>query len=204
MHVIRQAYEEDIPGIVSVHMSSFSHFFLTCLGPKFLELLYGEILKQEGSVALVAVTPDDTVIGFTVGVCNQTKFYKHLAVRRWFAFAAASSREALAHPMIILRLIQAFTYVGKSRAAACPALLMSLAVAPQGKGHGIGSALVDAFICEMAKKGVDRVCLTTDRDNNDGTNCFYQKLGFSRVREYQTPQGRWMNEYVILTKRERP
>ncbi|MGE5314218.1 MAG: GNAT family N-acetyltransferase [Acidobacteriota bacterium] len=203
MHTIRSASEEDIPGIVSVHLASFQKFFLSCLGPRFLSLLYHEIMKQEGSLSLAAADEEGKVVGFAVGVANQASLYRRLAVHRWFAFAMAGSRAALAHPMIIPRLFQAFAYVGKSRAAACPALLMSIAVAPEGKGRGIGSDLVARFLDEMAERGVDKVSLTTDRDDNEATNGFYRKLGFSMVREYQTPQGRWMNEYVIQTKGER-
>lgn len=39
--------------------------------------------------------------------------------------------------------------------------------------------------------------LTTDRDNNEATNSFYQKLGFVCERTFMTPEGRAMNEYVI-------
>ncbi|HLP15496.1 MAG TPA: GNAT family N-acetyltransferase, partial [Bacteroidota bacterium] len=199
-HVIRRADESDIAGIVSVHRASFQQFFLTYLGDSFLGLLYREILKEEGSVALVAVTPDDAVVGFIVGVSDQTHLYRRLALRRWAAFAAASLRVALMHPGIIPRLFHAFAYVGKSRAAACPALLMSIAVDANGSGRGIGHELVTGFLCHMSAMGIDRVCLTTDRDQNERTNTFYRLLGFEKVREYQTPQKRWMNEYVIQTK----
>jgi colanic acid biosynthesis glycosyl transferase WcaI len=200
-HTIHRACEEDIAGIVDVHISSFDHFFLTFLGPRFLKLLYREIINEKGSVAFVAVSPENHVIAFAVGVNNQVSLYRRLAMHRWLAFALASLGTALLHPRIIPRLFEAFAYIGKSRAAACPALLMSIAVGPEGKGKGIGRELVERFIGAMAEEGIDRVCLTTDRDNNERANEFYIKTGFTKVREFQTRQGRWMNEYVIQTTR---
>ena len=77
------------------------------------------------------------------------------------------------------------------------ATLMSIAVLPEAQGHGAGKALVCAFLEEAARRGSKHVNLTTDRDSNDSTNRFYQKLGFRLHRTYTTPEGRAMNEYRI-------
>jgi ribosomal protein S18 acetylase RimI-like enzyme len=199
--LLRQATGEDVPGIVDVHLSSFQHFFLTFLGRRFLELMYREILKEPGNVSLVAVSPGNMVIGFVVGVCNQVGLYRRLAVQRWFGFAAAASRAAIHHPSIIPRLFRALRYPAIASRAMCPALLMSLAVSPHGKGKGVGRSLVENFLMAMAQKGVPEICLDTDRDNNQATNEFYRKLGFAISREFQTPEGRRMYEYSIPTKR---
>jgi ribosomal protein S18 acetylase RimI-like enzyme len=75
--------------------------------------------------------------------------------------------------------------------------LMSIAVLPETQGKGIGQALVRAFLDEAARRGLCQVDLTTDRDHNEATNCFYQNLGFTCERTFTTPEGRAMNEYVI-------
>ena len=53
------------------------------------------------------------------------------------------------------------------------------------------------FLEEARSRGCRRVFLTTDRDRNEAVNAFYQKLGFRVEREFQTPEGRAMNEYWI-------
>ena len=73
---------------------------------------------------------------------------------------------------------------------------MSIAVAPEFQGHGIGKQLVETFCQELAARGEPAVCLTTDRDHNEATNQFYQRLGFELARTFITPEGRAMNEYV--------
>jgi ribosomal protein S18 acetylase RimI-like enzyme len=74
---------------------------------------------------------------------------------------------------------------------------MSLAVAPDAAGHGIGQLLVKHFLTVMKQRNVTTVSLTTDKDANERVNRFYQGLGFQIARAYTTREGRCMNEYVI-------
>jgi ribosomal protein S18 acetylase RimI-like enzyme len=113
------------------------------------------------------------------------------------AFARASLGAAIRRPSILPRLFRALTYSRTSEEAVAQAILMSIAVAPDAAGTGIGQRLVKAFLNEMRGKGIGSVSLTTDRDNNQRTNGFYQKLGFELAHTYITPEGRAMNEYVI-------
>jgi ribosomal protein S18 acetylase RimI-like enzyme len=61
----------------------------------------------------------------------------------------------------------------------------------------VGQALVGAFLEEAKQHGLKHVNLTTDRDNNDLVNHFYQEFGFRCYRSFITPEGRAMIEYVI-------
>jgi ribosomal protein S18 acetylase RimI-like enzyme len=204
MNLIRPMLDRDVSEMVSVHLVSFPNFFLTFMGPRFLDLLYREIYREPGNVCLIAEAADGGLIGFVVGVRDQVGLYKRLASRRWFAFAIASAGTVVRHPSVLPRLLRALTYSDKASTAACPALLMSIAVSPRAMGTGVGQALVNEFLHHMAQHGVDNICLTTDRDNNEATNRFYRKCGFAMVREFMTPEGRAMNEYTIQTKRDQP
>jgi GNAT superfamily N-acetyltransferase len=198
---IRKAILEDVAGIVNVHLVSFHNFFLTFLGKRFLALLYREILAEPESIALVAVTEDGAIQGFAVGVRDQTNLYARLATRRCLLFAATSVHAVLKRPQILPRLFRAFKYVANSKKAACPALLMSIAVVPAYEHNHVGHELLERYIYESIRLGVDEVCLTTDRDKNERGNSFYQHHGFKVVRVLRTPEGRWLNEYVIKTRR---
>lgn len=180
-------------------MASFPGFFLSFLGSRFLGLLYHEILQEDGRVCIVAEDDRKQVVGFAVGVENQVGLYKRLAKKRWWAFAWAALPTAMAHPRVIPRLARALLYRQRAEKIASRALLMSIAVSPERQGGGVGRVLMSSFLGEMSEKQVERVSLTTDRDHNEATNNFYQRLGFSLNREYCTPEGRWMNEYVIET-----
>ena len=59
----------------------------------------------------------------------------------------------------------------------------------------IGKALVLKFEDEVSRKGVRFVYLTTDRENNEKVNNFYQELGWSIESEFLTKEGRTMRRY---------
>lgn len=193
---ISQMETQHVDEVVSIHLRSFPGFFLTFLGPRFLHLLYSEIIAMSDSVALVALK-DEQVVGFVAGVTHQSSFYGQLVRRRLFAFARSSLGAVIHRPSIIPRLFRALSYSRSSQEAVAQASLMSIAVSPDAAGKGIGQQLVRAFLNEMQANGINSVSLTTDRDNNERTNSFYQKLGFKLAREYVTQEGRAMNEYLI-------
>jgi len=75
--------------------------------------------------------------------------------------------------------------------------LFSIGVSPELQGTGAGKKLVQAFLEDARERGCKKVFLTTDRDDNDVVNAFYQRIGFAVERQYITPEGRRMNEYWI-------
>jgi ribosomal protein S18 acetylase RimI-like enzyme len=194
-----------VPAVVDVHLASFPQFFLSMLGPRCLALLYGEILREHGCAAFVALDAQADVVGFVAGVGRQDRFFLRLAKRRWLGFGVASAGAALRRPWIIPRLLRALTHHRVAARATAPALLMSLAVRPELAGKGIGRQLVRRFLAAMKSQQVAAVSLTTDRYNNEAVNRFYQNLNFRLARQYVTSDGRAMNEYVIdLTSNEWP
>ena len=198
---IRDAHPGDIKEIVNVHLASFPNFFLSFLGRRFLQILYREIMREPGNVSLVATAKDERVVGLAFGIADQSALYSRLAAKKWIAFALASARAVVKQPMIVPRLWRALRYARGVTGSTCSALLMSLAVSPSEKGKGMGKLLVHEFARKLKEEGVEEFCLTTDRDDNDSTNAFYSKLGFTRARVFATREGRWMNEYVIKLDR---
>jgi GNAT superfamily N-acetyltransferase len=187
---------DDLQEVVEVHLQSFPSFFLTFLGPKFLTLLYQNIPDCPEGVAIVA-SLNGRVEGFIAGVTQQKGFYRRIIKEHKWAFAAASLGALIKRPAIAPRLIRALrkqNEVGQASAEAC---LMSIAVRPEMEGRGIGKQIVEAFCKALRERGVKAVCLTTDQDNNERVNRFYQKLGFRITRCFITPEGRTMNEYII-------
>lgn len=193
---IRPMQPKDVADVVAVHCGSFPGFFLTFLGPRFLRLLYSEILRSPDHVAYVALDENGSVVGFVAGVTEQSGFFGRLARRRWVAFGWAAAGAAIRRPSIIPRLARALKRPRETQDSATSALLMSIAVNPQSAGHGVGASLVRRFLETMHERNIRAVSLTTDRDNNERTNRFYQHLNFRLVREFATPEGRWMNEYM--------
>lgn len=196
MVTIRLARHDDIPGVVAVHQAGFQGFFLTFLGPTFLHELYSAILADGDGIGFVAEL-EDQVGGFVMGTAQPAGFYRRLLRQRWWRFAWAAMLPALRQPTIIPRLLRALSMPEQTTKHAGRGTLMSIAVAPDAQKTGVGQALVRAFLHEAARRGLQQIDLTTDQDNNDATNRFYQNLGFVCERVFTTPEGRAMNEYVI-------
>jgi ribosomal protein S18 acetylase RimI-like enzyme len=198
-YTIRAARTSDVAEVVDVHLASFQDFSLTFLGGFFLECLDQGIFEEPGSVFLVAFSLDGALVGFVAGVPLLLRFYRRLLQTKWVRFMWASAGAVFRRPSILPRLWRARGASRDADKASCPATLMSIAVAPAVKGMGIGTSLVKRFLEDMANQGVQRVCLATDRDNNTPTISFYEGLHFKKVREYETPERRWMSEYMIET-----
>jgi ribosomal protein S18 acetylase RimI-like enzyme len=194
--IIRRAEERDLDAVTRVHLESFPGFFLSCLGPRFLRLLYQEILNSTDGVLIVA-EDGGCVIGFAAGTTTQMGFYRSLLRRRAIGFAFAALPYALRRPIIVPRLLRALRRPAESAGSSAAACLMSLAVDPAAGGTGIGGRLVGAFCDELRARGSERVCLTTDAVGNDGVNRFYIRQGFCVAQRLTTPEGRALNEYVM-------
>lgn len=189
----------DLAQVVEAHLESFPGFFLTFLGAEFLGLLYESMRTDPEGLVLVA-SSGQGVEGFVAGVTQQSGFYRRLINQKKWAFGIASIKALLKRPSIAPRLIRALKRPAEASSSSAAACLMSIAVRSNARGKGIGKRLVEAFCSEMANRGVSSICLTTDRDDNDETNQFYQKLKFRLSRTFVTPEGRAMNEYVIEVK----
>lgn len=186
----------DVPSVVTLHLAAFPNFFLSFLGPAFLRQLYRGILGDESGLAFVAQR-GGRLTGFVAGVASQSGFYRRLIKRHLIGFALASILPVLRRPAIVPRLLRALKKPAESADATASASLMSIAVDPSEAGKGTGQALVREFCRALRDRNVNAVCLTTDRDANDRTNVFYQRLGFTLGRQFTTAEGRRMNEYVM-------
>jgi ribosomal protein S18 acetylase RimI-like enzyme len=194
--IIRKLIISEVPSIVDIHQKTFPNFFLTFLGSAFLLELYTAILSDPSGIFFVYKNVDQ-VLGFVAGTDQPAGFYSRLLRRRWWRFALASIKPALKQPIIIPRLLRAINKPSQAESSPDTGTLMSIGVSPKAQGRGIGKDLVQTFLQEAADRGLKWVNLTTDKDNNDRVNTFYQNLGFSCVRSYTTPEGRIMNEYLI-------
>ncbi|MBI9015947.1 MAG: GNAT family N-acetyltransferase [Phycisphaerae bacterium] len=185
-----------INDVVKVHVNAFPDFFLTFLGPKFLTEFYASFCTDDAGIGFVALE-NNKVLGAVVGPLIPDGYFKRLLKRRWWAFCLASISAVLKKPSTIKRLFRAVFYRGESpENGPKRSLLSSIAVAPDTQGKGVGKALVDAWVAETKKRGSQGCFLTTDTDNNEAVNGFYQKLGWEIEATYQTAEGRNMNRYI--------
>jgi len=187
----------NVKDVVDVHLSSFPGFFLSFLGSRFLSLFYSGICSAPEGIAFVYLNSAGITAGFVAGTSNPGGFYSRLLKRDWLKFALASIVPVLKRPSVIGRVARAVSHPSGNPIGNDIAGLFSIGVLPELQGTGAGKKLVQAFLNEAKQRGCTRVFLTTDRDNNEAVNSFYEKLGFEIERQYVTPEGRRMNEYWI-------
>ncbi|MEA2338598.1 MAG: hypothetical protein QOE82_2605 [Thermoanaerobaculia bacterium] len=190
---IRPMHASDVDAVAALHQAAFPGFFLAFLGRRFLREIYRALMTDEEHIAFVA-SDGDRIAGFVAGT-NSSGFYRRAAKRYWLRFGLASVGALLRKPSIAARLVRAL--YAPPKPATKGALLMALAVDPGMKRSGLGRLLTHQFVEEARHRGLSAVVLTTDRFDNEAATAFYQSQGFEVARQYETPEGRAMTEYIL-------
>lgn len=195
---VRPMSTADASAVAEVHVAAFQGFFLTCLGTRFLGLYYRSIVEL-GQIGFVAEDGGGQLVGFVAGVGSG--FYRSLLVQRGWQLALAASGAAFRHPFrviprILLGVAQRVARPGQ-RGPGDEMNLTSIGVRPRGQAGGAGHALVDAFVGESRRLGVQRVVLETDVEGNERVCHFYERAGFSVRRTYRSGFRRRMREYAL-------
>ena len=184
-----------ISDIVNIHLNTFKGFFLTFMGRGFLYQMYRSYCEHEGSKLLAAVDENEKIVGFVAYSENMSGLYKHMIKKHLVSFAWYSAGAFFRKPKVFIRLVRAFLKPGEVKREESYVELSSIGVDPNAKSHGVGSLLLGAVKQRVDFSRVAYIALETDAVDNEAVNRFYVKNGFTLVREYETREGRKMNEY---------
>ena len=187
--------KKEIKRIVSVHMQTFTGFFLTFMGKGFLKQMYQSYCRHADSELLGAYNDEGEIVGFLAWSANMSGLYKYMIKKKLIPFAWYSMGAVFRKPRVFMRLIRAFLKPSESAREEAYVELASIGVDPSAKSVGVGSALIDTLKERVDFSKHAYIALETDAENNDGVNRFYQKNGFVLERNYTTREGRAMNEY---------
>lgn len=194
---VKSEEKELINDIVSIHLNTFTGFFLTFMGRGFLNQMYRSYCDHEESGLLVA-EEDGKAVGFLAYSGNFSGLYKFMIKTRLIPFGWYSVGAFFRRPSAFMHIIKAFLKPSEVKRDEKYVELSSIGVDPTIKSKGVGSLLIDDL-----KKIVDfnkfaYITLETDAVNNDGAIHFYEKNGFVRERMYETDEGRKMFEYRFV------
>lgn len=200
MIAIREVKSEEkelINDIVSIHLNTFTGFFLTFMGKGFLNQMYRSYCDHDESGLLVA-EENRKAVGFIAYSGNFSGLYKYMIKTRLVQFGWYSVGAFFRRPSAFMHIIKAFLKPSEVKREEKYVELSSIGVDPTIKSKGVGSLLIDEL-----KKIVDfnkfaYITLETDAVNNDGAIHFYEKNGFVRERMYETDEGRKMYEYRFV------
>ena len=103
---IAKLKSSDLDEIVKIHMEAFPDFFLTFLGPKFLEEFYRSFVNNNDGLGFTAFS-EGKIAGAVVGPLYPQGYFKKLLLRRFWAFILASITAICKKPTVIKRLFRA-------------------------------------------------------------------------------------------------
>lgn len=186
-----------INDIVTIHLNTFTGFFLTFMGRGFLNQMYISYCDYEEAGLLVA-EEDGKAIGFLAYSSNFSGLYKFMIKTRLIQFGWYSIGAFFRRPSAFMHIISAFLKPGEAKREEKYVELSSIGVDPNIKSKGIGSLLIDSLKHKVDFKKFAYINLETDAIDNEGAIHFYEKNGFVRERMFETDEGRKMYEYRFV------
>lgn len=186
-----------INDIVTIHLNTFTGFFLTFMGRGFLNQMYRSYCDHGESGILVAEDNGKTV-GFLAYSGNFSGLYKFMIKTRLIPFGWYSIGAFFRRPSAFMHIIKAFLKPSEVKRKEKYVELSSIGVDPTAKSKGVGSYLIDELKEIVDFNKFAYITLETDVVNNDRVIHFYEKNGFVRERMYETDEGRKMYEYRFV------
>jgi ribosomal protein S18 acetylase RimI-like enzyme len=164
----------DVAAVAALHAERIGEGFLVTLGPRFLTRLYRRIALSPAAVLLVA-EDGDRIVGFVAAATSTRRLYgdflRHDAVPAGLAAAPAVIRAPR-------RVWETLRY-GSAGDDLPAAEVLSIAVAADAEGRGIGGALLVAALEALAEAGAPAARVVT-AVGNDPALAMYERAGFRR------------------------
>lgn len=186
-----------------LHHSTIRTGFLTSLGPMFLRQLYAGISSCPSGFGFVWRRADDgSIRGFVACAEDTARLYRQVLLRRGLLMAVPLVRFAV-RPSVIRRACQTLRYPADVGPHLPRAEILSIAVAEDARGTGIGRALLEGALGEFARRGIRRVRVAV-WDRNESAIRLYRACGFA-LAATRLHHGRNMNIYTVCPAgRDRP
>ncbi len=185
---LKSAEMESLFSAVSrLHMQEIRHGALPLFGEKFLTRLYCELSKADRTVVLGAVE-DGKLAGYVAGcadiACSYASVFKNAAIPLGWMMMGNLCRPDLLRK---LPCIMTYPFGRKKTAEGHPdgnaqkgrPELLAIVVDEKYRGKHIGRTLVNAFERYLLSCGLDGFYYVSTNAADDGSNAFYQKLGFT-------------------------
>ena len=182
--------------IAELHIEGLKTGFISSLGIDFVKTLYESIAQGRTSFCFVA-KENERAVGFVAFTTNLNKLYKSVILKKGirFAFLLAGKMFSLRR---IKKVLETLFYPSRIKKMNLPsAELLSIVVAPESQGKGLGRQLLQKGLAECAKRGIDKVKVLVGADNQPA-NKLYLRCGFELVRQINN-HGIMSNIYVVKT-----
>ena len=179
--------------VAGLHISGISTGFISSLGMGFVAALYEMIADDQNSFCIIVVE-DDEVLGFAAFSANLSKLYKYVALKKGSKFVFVLAKRMLSFKTF-KKVIDNLRYPSKMKKMNLPdAELLSIVIAPQGRGRGLATQLVGKGFEECASRGIGEVKVLVGVAN-EPANRLYQKCGFKLAGQIDS-HGVMSNIYI--------
>ncbi len=188
---VRRALARDARSMAELHARRIDEGFLPTLGTAFLARLYGRVVRTRTAAAFVAVDAEGTTVGFAAACADLGSLYRRFAVRDG-AIAALQAAPRIARSW--RRVLETMRYPQHADGLP-PAEILAVAVGERAAGRGVGRALVDACVRDLARSGVTGVKVTAG-SHNGAARALYEGCGFHEATRVHVHDGVESSVYV--------
>lgn len=193
--VVRRLSPIDSVKIAEIHLKSFESFFLSSLGKQFLNVFYKCVLKHRDGLG-VGLLVEGELVGFAIGTTNSKGFYKQIIANDGISLLVAAFPSLIKAPKKIFRLVSNLMTKVDFTPKVNTHTLLSICVNPQKQSKGLGHVILKSFELESKKNKGSEIILTTEKDNNELVNSFYEKNDYVIELSFKMKgQKRTMNLY---------
>jgi len=186
---IRTAVESESPAVARLHAEQISEGFLSFLGPRLLARLYRRIVRHPDSFLLVADLRGQGV-GFIAGSTDVRGLYRQFVVRDGIPAACSAAPRLIVGWRRVLETLGhgASDGTGAGSGSGLGAELLSVAVAPDRQGLGLGRRLVASFLQELEVRSCPSAHVVVGA-GNVGAIALYERSGFVIAKRFELHAG---------------
>lgn len=202
----------DAAELARLHQRCFEGYFLTQLGTRFLKRYYAEYSRHDFDYGVVARSrASRELLGFVAGTADTQAHFRSFYRRNlpvlvpvvcWKVLTNRTVRRTILERMAHIRAALRAMIPGAKRPATatisdkgpktqCPLRLLTIAVAPELRGSGVASQVMQAFEDKLRTAGQQRVGLSV-LPGNARAIAFYRKCGWN-VR-HSSKAGVWFEK----------
>lgn len=183
--------------VARLHIEGIRMGFISSLGENFVTALYEGFCESPESFGYVAVK-DGKVIGFASFTTNLNKLYRTVIWKRGFRFFSLLVQEHLSWT-VFRKVLETLIYPKRIEKHKIPkAEFLSMAVAPEARGHGLATRFVQMGFEECRRRGVRELKILA-AEVIGPINKMYEKFGFPKVTQIQN-YGITSNVYVASSR----
>jgi GNAT superfamily N-acetyltransferase len=183
--------------VARLHIQGIPTGFISSLGGDFVTALYEAIAQDRTSFGFVAEEAGK-VLGFVAFTTNLNKLYKSVVLKSGWRFALLLFGKMFSLKRI-KKVFETLSYPGRTKKMELPsAELLSIVVAEEGRGKGLGTQLLQKALQECAHRGIQGIKVLVGA-GTEPANRWYVNRGF-KLHGQMDSHGNISNIYTLRIK----